>query len=101
MSSRQIAHAATGGRRVTFLWLTAKHTIEGYIVGMDDFHWLVIPTDAFSDWQPVMIHKASPDITVISTESSLDSEPDHVKVAVEEIGRGFFTYCDKIFLGRN
>lgn len=101
MSSRQMAYAATAGRKVTFRFLTAHHVIHGYLVGMDDYHWLVaeIPADV-----PIvvttLIHKGSADLVNISPESTLVSEPAHLRVAVEEIGRGFFTFCNKTYFGK-
>lgn len=48
-----------------------------------------------------MVHKGSPDLIIISKESSLESEPAELQKSVDEIGRGFFAYCAKVFLGKN
>jgi hypothetical protein len=98
MSTRQMAWAATAGRKITFTWLGPAHTLEGYLVGMDDFNWLI--TSIGSEPQTVLVHKASPDLTVISAEPSLHSEPNHVQDAVYAVGRPFFTFCEENYLGK-
>lgn len=111
-----MAYAATTGRKITFHWLAAKRTVEGYLVGMDDFNWLTISSGAETltissgvetltissgaVTSTILVHKTSPDFAVISTESSLGSEPRPLQDAVEEIGRGFFTYCERTFMGK-
>lgn len=102
MSTHQMAKAATTGRKVTFRWLSANQTVEGYLVGMDDYNWLITSIGRADDSQPqtLLVHKASPDLTVISAESSLDSETGRMQAAVQEIGRAFFAYCDKTFFGK-
>ena len=99
MSSKQMAYAATSGRRVSFSFLAANHQVSGYLVGMDDYHWLVaclVPGEV----QTTLIHKSSADLVTISNESTLDSEHDYIKVAVQEIGRGFFAFCNRTYFGK-
>ena len=94
-----MAYAATAGRKVTFWFLASDIHLEGYLVGMDDYHWLIAASKG-DDVETTLVHKSSADLVTISKESSLDSEPDTVKVAVEEIGRGFFAFCDRTYFGK-
>jgi hypothetical protein len=96
MSSRQMARAATDGRRITLAWLDAKHEVNGYLVGMDDFHWLILADDL----QTHLIHKSSPDFVIIEKSCSLTSESSLLQETVDEMGRAFFNHCNRTFLGK-
>jgi hypothetical protein len=102
MSSRQMARAATDGRRISFQWVASNGNyvapLDGYLVGMDDFHWLVLTTP---NQQIALIHKTSPDITLIKKSCSLTSESEATQLAVEEMGRAFFNFCDRTYLGKS
>lgn len=95
MSDRQIARAATSGRSLTFGFIGAE-SLTGYVVGMDDFHWLVAHHTETSKPTISLVHKGSAALITISPESDLlDSG---IKPFVERIGRGFFDFCTTTFL---
>jgi hypothetical protein len=99
MSSKQIAYAATAGRQVTFLFLAAAHAITGYVVGMDDYHWLVARVQD-EKILPCLIHKGSADVIELAPEATFDSETDVIKIGVTELGRGFWDFCERTYQGR-
>jgi hypothetical protein len=102
VSSRQMAYAAVNGLKVNLQWLSVDRSVAGYLVGMDDFHWMLVSTNSDIDSSDVvLVHKASPDLVIIIKEPSLASEPKYLQVIVEDVGRGFFSYCDKTFFGKN
>lgn len=110
MSDRQIAQAAINGRRVTFRFLSSQpaHEITGYIVGMDDYHWMVAsvvpeaerpnPTDP-----PVLnalVHKSQVDMIRLWPLSSIGDEPEPVQTLLSQIGGAFWRYCETRYTGR-
>lgn len=110
MSNRQMAYAATRGRKATFQWLRLTtedrpHRISGYVVGADDFHWLIaepqLDHDGPEDHRVVthLIAKGRCEIVTLSPEPTLEDEPPAIKVAVEELGRGFRSFCEKTYFG--
>jgi hypothetical protein len=104
MSSKQIAYAAVHGRKVTFKFLAPDHEIVGYVCGQDDYHWLVATTT----WEGIgsdpsintlLVHKSSADIITLSPDSTLEDEVPAVRVAIENVGRGFWSFCERTYLG--
>jgi hypothetical protein len=100
MSAKQMARAATAGRRITFCFLAAKQEVEGYLVGMDDYHWFVA-TPIGHDVETMLIHKGSADLIKIDRVSSLEDEPSFLKDAVRKIGGSFFKHCTEKYFGTN
>lgn len=98
MSTRQMARAATSGRLLTFRFQDSE-IVEGYLVGSDDFHWLVAHQP---DEKPriSLIHKGSTYRIDISPDPELDNENDALKAFVVRIGRGFWLFCDQTYLGK-
>lgn len=105
MSTKQFARAVAHGRKVAFRFIRGEHStvLEGYVVGMDDYHILLAtlePNSIEPDSISVrLVAKGRADITTLSPDSTLDAEPELVQKAVEEVGRGFIAYCRRTALG--
>lgn len=101
MSDRQIAYAATSGRKVTFTVVHQEQPIVGYVVGSDDYHWLVADPSGEGDVVTTsLVHKGLAPVATISPVSTLENEPPAVRAAVEGIGRGFWLFCDREYFGK-
>ncbi len=102
MSTKQMAQAAVKGRTVR-VHIPGTETLHGYLVGMDDFHWLVAEPDLDVQGKAVvathLVHKSAPRIMIDST-SLLSEEPDVIQAAIQEIGGSFFAYCANKILNR-
>lgn len=84
MSTKQISRAATDGRKLAFN--TMSTSVVGYVVGMDDYHWLVM--NLISDTL-ALVHKGSTP-TVIFMEEMLAGEGDDLQERVREVGQPFW-----------
>lgn len=70
MSTKQLAHAAVAGRKVTFHFAAPTlEPITGYLCGMDDFHWMVVTPQG----EQHLIHKSAARVD-LHTTSSYDDE---------------------------
>lgn len=98
MSDRQLARAATSGRRLTFHFLGGE-PLYGYLVGSDDFHWLVAHTEN-NQFQVTLVHKASSPRIAISPHSTLANEDPDYQGFVKQIGEGFWRFCDETYFGK-
>lgn len=95
MSTKQIQYAVVQGRKVTFHPGYGLAPVVGYVVAMDDFHWLVAaPTSTKGEIMTTLVHKRSP-VVIISNQTDLDHEDVADKVAIEELGRLFFVHCER------
>lgn len=93
MSTKQIQWAVVEGRKVTFHPGYGLEPVSGYVVAMDDFHWLVAaPTTTSGEIMTTMVHKRSP-VVVISREPTLDGEEAADRVAIAVMGEKFVEYC--------
>lgn len=94
MSDKQIARAAVEGQRLIFR-TGAWTPVDGYVVGMDDYHWLIAaPGEESTD--PVittLIHKTCP--LVSFTDTYLADEPEEDRIVIQQIGRPFWESCVK------
>lgn len=106
MSDRQIAYAAVAGRKVAFTPLTGD-SVEGYVCGADDYHWLVVTVKRYEDLPEgefsitnTLVHKSAPTVS-ISPVSTLADEPPVIRAAVEGVGRGFWLFCNKTYFGKD
>lgn len=94
MSSKQLAHAAKAGRLLTFVF--PDDLIHGYLVGMDDYHWMVAEIHETDELVEIhLIHKGSVPRIRIARTPSLPSEPAAVRQQVEDLGRGFLAWCEE------
>jgi hypothetical protein len=96
-STKNLARAAVEGRRLNFHF-SPEWQVSGYLVGMDDFHWVIVGTEP-SGPRVKLIHKSAPVVEI--TDSVLTKEtPEFVKRVIE-ISESFRAYCLKNYLGRN
>jgi hypothetical protein len=97
VSTKMLARAAVEGRRLHFR-LTPSWLITGYLVGMDDFHWIIVGMGE-DLLRLQIIHKSVPAVEI--SDARLNTEPEEVVKKVTEIGQSFWSYCEKSYLGRN
>jgi hypothetical protein len=91
MSDKQIARAAVDGQRLVFRTV-AFTPMDGYVVGMDDFHWLIAsPGELGEPVATTLIHKTCP--LVSFTDTYLADEPEGDRQEIQEIGRPFWENC--------
>lgn len=99
MSNKQVAYAATSGHQITFNLAHGYEPVEGYVVGADDYHWMVACVED-GDINKVIVSKGNTVSLVLSPAPTLSDEPTNIQVAISEIGRGFWLYCDKTYFGK-
>jgi len=101
LSTKQIEQASLRGRLVGFKFFSTQpaHEVWGYIVGMDDYHWMVAsrsidaPTPSTEQPKPVtliLLHKSKIDAVVLQTEVTLESEPVDIREAVSAVGNPYW-----------
>lgn len=97
MTDKQMGRAAAEGRRMRFV--TGVVTYEGYLVGADDFHWMVaVPASSATTADfVVMVHKSCPSVEISTI--LLDEQPSATRQFVERIGHAYWAYCKKTYLG--
>lgn len=109
VSDKQIAQAAINGRRVTFRFLSTQPSQEvtGYVVGMDDYHWMVatvVPSEERKANEPpvfnALVHKSRVDIIRLWPVSSIDAEDEPVQTLLHQVGGAFWRYCERHYMGR-
>jgi hypothetical protein len=69
MSSKQMARTVLDGKKVTFDF--GFTSVEGYLCGMDDFHWMVVTPEG----QQHLIHKGQTPLISFSSQPTYDGEP--------------------------
>lgn len=95
MSTKQVARAAHAGIKIAFH--TGVMDFSGYVVGSDDFHWLVASAHPTYGVYTALVHKTCP--VVVFTSDLLENEPENDREAIESIGSGFWEWCGKTYLG--
>lgn len=99
MSDKQMARAAVDGRMLVFR-TGVLVPMEGYVVGMDDFHWLIAtPSDGHEPVQTTLVHKTCPLVTF--TDHYLVDESAGDREKVQKIGDAFWTWCVMCGLARS
>lgn len=94
MSSKQLARTVVHGRKVSFQFPSGQ-VIEGYLCGMDDFHYMVVePVTG----QKHLIHKGGACIITLADESTYDVEPRFADL--ERVVAPFREYVDREYFGR-
>lgn len=83
MSTSQMTYAALDTRRVT-AHIMPEFTIEGYLAGMDDFHWLIVDTDGGL----TLVHKSAP-VVRIARGSTYDEETEAARCLMDPILQPF------------
>lgn len=99
MSNKQVAYAATSGHKIEFQLGHGYDPIEGYVVGMDDYHWMVASPEGDTIAKSI-ISKGNTVALLLSPAPTLMDEPPAVRVAITEVGRGFWLFCDKTYFGK-
>lgn len=97
MSDRQIGRAAAEGQRLIFITLVGP--VSGYVVGADDFSWLVATVASTVD-RPgvVLVHKSCP---IVEFEGIfLDAETEEDQKTVRDLGTAFWNHCKTKYLGK-
>lgn len=95
MSDKQIGRAAFEGRKIAFH--TGVFDLAGYVVGSDDFHWLVAAIHRDRGVYTALVHKTCP--VVVFTPDLLSEESEPNRKAVEAIGSAFWAWCGKTYVG--
>jgi hypothetical protein len=107
MSDRQMARAAVDGRLITFVqelrssYAELDRSISGFLVGMDDYHWLIVPEDIPGEdpeLPVVLVHKSCA-FVMISSSVRLSSRPESFRTKVRKIGERFWEHCKQAHLG--
>lgn len=108
MSDRQMARAAVDGRLVIFIQELntslndGDRSIRGFLVGADDYHWMIIPDDSLrledGDLSVILVHKSCP-FVMISGSARLGDRPEIDQKRVARIGQGFWDYCKQAHFG--
>lgn len=106
MSDRQMARAAVDGRLITFIqqlrmdWDEPNAALSGFLVGMDDYHWMIVPdsVNKSEDLPVILVHKSCP-FVMISRDVFLGDQPEPFRAAVRKIGSGFWSHCRQEHLG--
>jgi hypothetical protein len=99
MSDKQMARAAVDGRMLLFR-TGVLVPMDGYVVGMDDFHWLIAtPSDGHEPVQMTLVHKTCPLITF--TDHYLVDEDEVDRAKIQKIGSAFWNWCVTCGLARS
>ncbi len=93
MSSKQLARTVIDGRILTFHLLTGD-SINGYLCGMDDYHWMIVTTDGGKH----LIHKGAAALIKIASEPTYDEK--HRSESIEEIILPFRRLVEREIFGR-
>lgn len=98
MSTKQMARAAAD-ERLVIVWFSDTETLRGFLVGMDDFHWLLAHVEGRSVCT-TLVHKTAPRIQIgRKTLDDLGYEA-HLVDEIRSIGQSFFNYCRTTILGQ-
>jgi hypothetical protein len=99
MSDKQMARAAVQGQRLIFR-TGVEMPVEGYVVGMDDFHWLIAtPSNPREPVMTVLVHKSCP--LVSFTPVHLEDEDEEDRRIIQETGLAFWSFCQSSGLARS
>jgi hypothetical protein len=94
-STKAMARAAVDGRLITFSF-SEERAISGYLIGMDDFHWVIVEMGRGPNTN--LIHKSVPHVAI--GNPNLANESEEFQKRVREMGEPFWSYCKKNYLGR-
>lgn len=84
-SDKQIAFAVRDGHPVQVRLANGEHLVTlGYVIGVDDYHWVVIDHDLCTH----LVHKSAPCVTILS-HLSLDQDSHPNVSAIREAAAGF------------
>lgn len=99
MSDKQIGRSAYERRKLAFQ--TSVETIRGYVVGADDFHWLVAVPQIGNGREAhlVLVHKTCPVVDFL--EIFLEMETKESKTFIRGVGMAFWENCGKTYRGHS
>lgn len=98
VSDKQIARAASEGTQTVMFLGNAGGEITGYVVGMDDYHWLLASVS--EGLQIVhLVHKTCPLVSFLPL--GLDQEDEEDRLWVTSVGKSFWDFCRRTYLGEN
>lgn len=95
MSSKQLARTVVDGRKIALSLPYPQDKVEGYLAGMDDFHWLVLDPNG----QQHLIHKGSASRITLADEPTYQDEPE--RELLERIVGPFRSSVERIYFGRS
>jgi sRNA-binding regulator protein Hfq len=97
VSDKQMGRAAAEGTQVV-MFLASGTDISGYVVGMDDYHWLLA---SVSEGLRIvhLVHKTCPLVSFLP--HGLDQEDEEDQQWVTSIGSPFWGFCRRTYLGEN
>lgn len=108
MSAKQMVAHARGGD--AFIFTTAQDRLYGWLVGMDDYHYLVLVHEALTDsltkddvWPTMalvssemslaLVHKSSP--MILFMDLNISQTTDAVQDQVARVGDPFLSYWEQ------
>jgi hypothetical protein len=89
MSTKQVGRAAVDTRKLRFVMNVNIDPIVGYVVGMDDYHWLVAHQPSSPPPSIALVHKGSTSY-VDFTNTFLESEDDAFQSFARKVGESFW-----------
>ncbi len=97
MSDKQIGRAAYDRRKMSFQ--TTVETVRGYVVGADDFHWLVAVPQIGNGREShlTLVHKTCPLVDFM--EVFLEMETEESRTFIQKVGTPFWEYCGRAYRG--
>lgn len=99
MSDKQMARAAVQGQCLVFR-TGVEMPVKGYVVGMDDFHWLIAtPSNPREPVMTTLVHKSCP--LVSFTPVHLEDEDEDDRRIIQETGLAFWSFCQASGLTRS
>lgn len=99
LSDKQVTDASRRGRTVTFKVLKSQpaHEVTGYVVGKDDYHWMVacpqileIAQSEDRDLIKIRLVHKSADLIELDTKDSLSGLAQEHRDAIKKIGEPFW-----------
>lgn len=79
VSTKQIAHAVKAERLVE-VWYSPDTWFSGYIIGADDYHWIVIDLDLGVN----LVHKSGSRLR-IHPKRTIESEPQSLQSQIRQL----------------
>lgn len=101
LSDKQVTDASRRGRQVTFKILKSQpgHEVTGYVVGKDDYHWMVacprLVAEAGEDTVTIQLVHKSADLIVLDPKETLSDLIPEIRDAIKKIGEPFWAAQDR------
>jgi hypothetical protein len=101
MSTKTLARAAYHGHRVEVGVSPDGPKTTGYLVGMDDFHLKIVEVPLTSYPPTVTLVPKRVEPIRVHGIPSLEREDETTRQEIEQLGRSFWDYCGRKYLGMN